>query len=360
MSSCRLQRVSSLIAGALLFVHVAAFAQGKALAAVAARSSQSATVYQADAVLEAVRQTQIAAQVAGAIVALPVKAGDTVKSGQTLARIDARAAMQDAAASRAQVDAARAVLLVASKDYERQKQLFAKNYISQAQLDRAAAQYQSAAAQANAQLAQAGSAQIQSGLYTISAPYAGVISDMPLTAGDMALPGRTLMTMYDPAVLRATANVPQSQIARLNPEQKVTIEIPSLPAGQNTYAVSKVTVLPSADAATHTVTVRFDLPPDIKQLMPGMFARVYLPLTAGAGLPNGDGSLARVYVPQQAIVRRAELFAVYVLEQDGKAHLRQIKAGAASGREREVLSGLSAGELVALDPVQAARQSGRL
>ncbi|MDG0857028.1 biotin/lipoyl-binding protein, partial [Roseateles puraquae] len=57
-----------------------------------------------DGTVEAVRQTVVAAQVAGAVVALPVKAGDRVKAGQLLARLDARAAEQQAGAATAQVE----------------------------------------------------------------------------------------------------------------------------------------------------------------------------------------------------------------------------------------------------------------
>lgn len=78
-------------------------------------------------VAEAVRQTMLAAQVAGAVVALDVKVGDVVKAGQVLARIDARAANQNSAASDSQVMAARASLDMAIKDLERQKQLFQKS-----------------------------------------------------------------------------------------------------------------------------------------------------------------------------------------------------------------------------------------
>ena len=74
-----------------------------------------------DGVVEAVRQTIVAAQVSGAVVALDVKVGDVVKAGQILARIDARAAEQTAAASDAQVQSARASLEVATKEFERQK-----------------------------------------------------------------------------------------------------------------------------------------------------------------------------------------------------------------------------------------------
>lgn len=81
-----------------------------------------------EARVEAVRDALIAAQVPGAIVALNVQAGDTVQKGQTLLQIDARMARQGAAASQAQVGAARAQLAVAQKEYERQKLADAEVY----------------------------------------------------------------------------------------------------------------------------------------------------------------------------------------------------------------------------------------
>ncbi len=153
----------------------------------------------------------VAAQVAGA--GRPrwtSKAATVVKAGQVLLRIDARAADQTAAASDAQVRAARASLDVATKDFERQKQLFEKNYISQAALERAESQFKATQAQAAAQLAQAGAARTQSGLLSwCRRRMPAWSSEVPVALGDMAMPGRPLLTLYDPAALRVTAAVPQ-------------------------------------------------------------------------------------------------------------------------------------------------------
>jgi len=319
------------------------------LVTVPARATNDAASFVADGVVEAVRQTGIAAQVSGAIVDLPVKAGDTVKAGQLLVRMDARAANQEARASLAQVDAARASLIVAQKDYERQKQLFAKNYISQAQLDRAESQFQTASAQANAQIAQAGAVRTQSGFYVLAAPYAGVVSDVPVMLGDMAMPGRLLMTVYDPVAMRVTATVPQERVAEIAAEQKIMVEIPGMPASQRLIPASKVIVLPMVDAATHTAQIRLELPQKISGLTPGMFARVSLKSKSVSNEAN------RLYVPLKSVFRRAELNAVYVVNSQGKPILRQVKLGPVSGNEQEILSGVSAGEQVAADPLVAAR-----
>lgn len=302
-----------------------------------------------DGVVEAVRQTAVAAQVAGAVVAIDVKVGDTVKPGQVLLRIDARAADQAAAASAAQVQAARASLEVASRDFERQNQLFSQSYISQAALDRAEAQFKATQAQAQALLAQAGAARTQSGFYVVKAPYAGVVAEVPVSLGDMAMPGRLLLTIYDPAALRVTASVPQTAAARLGDAAGVRLELPGLPAQKQWLAPARVQVLPTADPATHTVQVRLDLPPRTQGITPGMFARAWLPVEAGAAAG------ARLYVPAQALVKRAEMIGVYVVNSEGRPLLRLVRTGRTAAGRTEILSGLAAGERVALDPQAAAR-----
>lgn len=364
-ASAKTKLVSTLLLMAVLASGSAAVwadsTKEKPLTLATVRAATGAQAYSADGVVEAIRQSVIATQVSGAIVALPVKAGDQVKAGQLLLRLDARAANQEASASRAQVDAARAALAAASKDYEREKLLFAKKYISQAQLDRAEAQYQAASAQANAQIAQAGAVQTQSGFYVINAPYGGVLAEVPVTLGEMAMPGRPLMTIYDPAALRVTATLPQAKAAAMLAGQAARIEFPGLPPAQRWISVAKITVLPVADASTHTVQLRLDLPPGTKGLTPGMFARVSLPLVAGNGAGNAAGNgasdSARLYVPAKAVFRRAELTAVYVLNAQGKPLLRQVKPGPLVGEEQEILSGVARGEQVALDPMAAAKFS---
>lgn len=324
-------------------------APGPALATVAARTSGTAAAVSADGVVEAVRQTVLAAQVAGAIVELRVKVGDSVKTGQVLARIDARAADQSAAASQAQVQAAKASLDVAAKDFNRQKLLLQKGFISQAALDQAEAVYKASAAQVNAQIAQAGAARTQSDFFILRAPFNGIVADVPVVQGDMAMPGRAIVIVYDPAELRVTATIPQtanSPALTANPPLAIKVELPG--AAQPWIVPTRVTLLPTADPNTHTLQLRLDLPPGTSGATPGMFARAWLPGQGGA-----DSS--RVFVPAKAIVRRAEMSGVYVVDANGKPALRQVRLGRAAEDSIEVLSGVSAGELVALDPQAAAK-----
>lgn len=321
---------------------VALPAMAAPLAAATAQAAATPPSAAFDAVVEALRQTVIAAQVTGAVVQIDVKAGDRVRTGQVLLRIDARAADQTVAAGDAQARAARATQDVAAKDFARQQQLFTQQFISQAALDRASAEHQAAQAQAAAQLAQADVARTQTGLHVVRAPYAGIVAQVPVALGDMALPGRALIEMYDPAALRVSASIPQSVATPLTPATPLRVELPGLPEARRWPVPTRVEKLPMVDAATHTIQLRADLPAGLEGAAPGQFARLWLPLPA-----SRDASL---WVPAQAVVRRAELTGLYVLDANGRPLLRQVRLGRSDGDRVEVLTGLRAGERVATEP----------
>ena len=111
--------------------------------------------------------------------------------------------------------------------------------------------------------------------------------------------------------------------------------------------LTRVEKLPTLDAATHTVQVRADLPAGLQGVAPGGFARLWLPVAAG----REPG----VWVPMAAVLRRAELTALYVQGADGKPLLRQVRLGRSDGERIEVLAGVAAGERVLTDPQAAAR-----
>jgi RND family efflux transporter MFP subunit len=294
----------------------------------------------AEAVVEAVRQTTLGAQVPGRIVALEVKAGDTVRAGQVLARIDARTADQAVAASRSQVAEVEANLANAKRKYERNRELLAQKFVSQAAVDQAEAEYKAAQAQLAAVTANAAQASAALSYTTISAPYAGVIGATEVEVGDMAQPGRALVTVFDPRELRVVATVPQTTLASIRLDQPIGVEVPAL---GRTVTAAKATVIPLADARTHTSRIRLDLPSG-EGLMPGQFARAYFRI----------GTTRALAVPATALLKRGEVTAVYVVDPDGRPQLRQVRTGERVGDGQiEILAGLVPGERIAANPVQA-------
>jgi RND family efflux transporter MFP subunit len=302
--------------------------------------------YTAEAVVEAVRQSTVAAQIAGRIVELRFDVGDYVKKGEVIARIDERAATQALAASEAQVRQAEAALRNARAEFERSKQLVAQKFLSQAALDRAEAEYKAAQARVTALLAGAGQAQTERSFATIVAPYSGLVSARHVELGEMAVPGKPLMTGFDPGTLRVTATVPQAQIAAIQAGAKARVEVPST---SKWVAATQLTVIPAADPRTHTTQVRLGLPADVRGIYPGIYARAHFV----------TGRAQALLVPRAAVLQRSEVTAVYVVAEPGRPQLRQIRLGSAGDEHSvEVLAGLKPGERVALEPVKAGIKGG--
>ena len=298
------------------------------------------TGYSTEATVEAVKQSTIAAQVAGRVTAVNFDAGDYVKKGAVIVRLSAQELSAAVAGSRAQVAQAEATLANARANYQRQQQLFQQKFISQAALDRATAEFRAAEAAARAARAGVGQSAAVSGYTVITAPYSGVVAARHVEIGETVAPGAPLMTGFDPKDMRVIANVPQYKLAEIKASPRVSVEIPSL---NKWITATGITVLPSADTATHTVKVRVDLPTSLEGVIPGMFARAHFSV----------GSARKLSIPSSAVVRRSEITAVYVVRQD-RVSLRQVRLGTPNGRGQvEVLAGLNPGDVIALDPVKA-------
>ncbi|HSJ98954.1 MAG TPA: efflux RND transporter periplasmic adaptor subunit, partial [Myxococcota bacterium] len=302
--------------------------------------------HSSEAIVEAVRQSTVSAQISGRIVDLRFDVGDRVKQGDVIARIDERAATQAVAASQAQLRAAEAALVNARANYERSQQLFGQKFISQAALDKARADFQGAESQMKAMLAGAGQASTERSFATIVAPYSGVVAARHVQLGEMATPGKPIMTGFDPSTLRVVATVASTQVAAIQAGGKARVEIP---AANRWIDARAVTVVPTADPRTHATQVRIELPDDVSGIYPGVFARAHFVV----------GTAPRLMAPREAIVRRGELTATYVIGEGGAPQLRQVRLGSVSDeRGIEVLAGLRPGERVALDPVAAGMATG--
>lgn len=300
----------------------------------------------AEAVVEAVRQSTVSAQVSGRIVDIRFDVGDRVQRGDVIVRIDERAATQAVAASEAQAREAEAAMVNARAQLERTRQLVQQRFVSQAALDKAEADFKAAASRFKATLAGAGAAATERSFATIVAPYSGVVSVRHVQLGEMASPGKALLTGFDPGSLRVVATVASTRVPALQAGAKARIEVPSLGRWVDVRAV---TVVPSADPRTHTTQVRLELPPDVAGLVPGVFARAHFV----------TGRAARLMVPREAVLRRSEVTAVYAVDGKGAVALRQVRLGdAADATGIEILAGLKPGELVALDPVKAGLAAG--
>jgi RND family efflux transporter MFP subunit len=172
------------------------------------------------------------------------------------------------------------------------------------------------------------------------APYSGVVVERHVEPGEAVNPGQPIMTGYAAGELRVTAQIPQSIIGGLRQQRSATI---ILLEDERALPVTKITIHPFANPQNHSFPVRFDLPPTDNRLYPGMLVKVALTI----------GSVDRLLLPQQALVSRSEVNAVYVIGDHGRLAFRQVRPGNRFGEQVEILAGLDENETVALDPVRA-------
>jgi RND family efflux transporter MFP subunit len=299
--------------------------------------------YSVDGVVEAAKQSTVAAQIAGRIVAINFDVGDSVKQGAVIVRIDEREVADAYAGGQAQIAQAQAALRNAQAIYERTRQLFSQKFVSEATLDKALADYKAAQAQLEAAAALGSQAATVKGFATVVAPYSGVVAQRHVELGEMVTPGKPLMTGFDPRDMRVVASIPQDKLGEVKKSGAMRIEFPAL---AKSVAGGSITFLPAADAQTHTTRVRVNLPQSVAGAYPGMFARVHFT----------TGRAQKLVIPAAAVVRRSELTAVYVVSDGGAVRLRQIRLGEAAGEGGiEALAGLSPGDKIALEPAKAAQ-----
>ncbi len=328
----------------------AAMAQGVIqVAVVPAQLKMVGSGFELDGVVQPVKQSTISAQSAGRIATLSVKAGDKVRAGQLLATIDDREAQTGVQRSQAQVAQAQAELRNAQSNFERTRDLQGKGFVSAAALDTADAQLKGA--QAGRDQATAGAAQsaLAQGFTRVTAPFDGWVLQTHAEAGDLATPGKPLLTLYAPLPLRAVVQVPVSRsgVARAAGAVEVLVQ-----NGGNSKWIrpSTSSSVPTADAVSQTIEWRLELPTEAANaLLPGQQVRVRFI----------GGQAERNVVPASSILRRGELTAVYVASAKGFL-LKAVRLGADHGAEGvEVLAGLAAGDRVALDPVKAGLQGAQ-
>jgi RND family efflux transporter MFP subunit len=275
---------------------------------------------------------------------LAIKAGDPVRAGQLLATIDDRETQTGVQRSRAQAAQAQAELRNAQANFDRTRDLLAKGFISAAAMDTADAQLKSAQAardQATAGEKQSGLTQ---GFTRVTAPFDAWVLQTLSEAGDLAFPGKPLLTLYAPLPMRAVVQMPVSRATQLKGNPVIEVQLNAPDGSLQWIRPSQISHLPMADAVSQTVEWRLELPATAaKGLMPGQQLRVRF----------AAGQSQRLVIPASAVLRRGELTAVYVVSNKGFA-LKAIRLGSEHGAQGiEVLAGLSDTDRVALDPVRA-------
>ncbi|MBI4571748.1 MAG: efflux RND transporter periplasmic adaptor subunit [candidate division NC10 bacterium] len=330
----------------------------------------------------------LSSRIVGRIVALHVREGSQVETGQVLVELDdrdiaaqvrrAEATLREAEGAVVEVDRALAAAAAARTAAEAQRdlaattlaryqrlldrksvapqeydQVLARHKAAVADVERVVAEAQAllakrqqVLARSEAARAELSSAQLMQGYAKIAAPFAGVVTTKHAEVGSLAAPGAPILTLEDHQRYWLEASVAESQVARLHQGQslRVTVEGAGISA---TATVSAI--LPLADPTTRTTLVRLDLPVS-SRLRSGLFGRTSIPV----------GRRQIIQVAREAIVERGQLQGVYVVGQAGAARFRLIRTGETRQGAVEVLSGLTGGEQVIVAGVERVTDGSRI
>ena len=278
------------------------------------------------------QQVQIASRLMGFIREINVQEGQTVVAGQRLFTVDPTDIQGQMNMARAGLAQSEAALADAKSDYERFGTLYKEEAIPKMQWDKIRLQYQVSQQQTAAARAAFDTASAQMKYATVQAPFAGVITQKMANAGDLAAPGRPVLMLENPASLQVQTGVAREVFPLLKLGAAVSIQVD----GQANDLVGKVArLVPAADPVTHSYLVKIDLPQG-HGLRSGNFVRVAFPL----------GSREGIRVPASALLERAGITGVFVVDAQGIARYRMVRAGAATAGNVEIQAGLNPGERV--------------
>jgi HlyD family secretion protein len=255
-----------------------------------------------------------------------VQVGDRVKRGQVLALLAADTLSADAAAMRASLAEAEANQAEAAANAERARQLQASGAISAQQIQQYVTAEATAKARAASMKAQLNAAQVRLAQTRITAPDDGVISARMATIGAVAQPGQELFKLIRKERLEWRADVAATELARIQPGQKVNVT----PAGGGVVVGTVRTVAPTVDAATRNGVVYVDLAPS-PSAKAGMFARGEFAI----------GEREGVTLPQSAVVLRDGFNWVFQIGADNRVQQRKVTVGARVGERVEITGGLA-------------------
>ena len=282
--------------------------------------------------IKADQRLEVTADTQGKVLGVMVDRGQRVKQGQELVRLDVRTAALGAREAQANVASARAQRQLAEEECKRAQSLLDKGAITRSEYDRQTTQCTSALQQVAAAEARAAmmTKSMQDGI--VRAPFAGVISDKNVTAGDWVQPGRPLFTLVDDDPLKIELSVPEAAVRAVQLDQQVEIEAVANPG--KIYN-AKVTRRGAEIGRTRSLIVEATLEKGT-DLVPGMFAEARVTI----------GQQPRPVLPETAVVKRGKTWHAFVVVK-GEVRDTPVQLGArpAAGQV-SIVQGIKKGDKV--------------
>ena len=300
------------------------------------------------------------------ILSVDVEVGDEVQAGQVLVSLDptdvaqkvrqaeaalamAEAMLPPATEESAAAQGARLASESAHADLKRIEELHKEGAVSDQMLEQVRAKAAGAEAQyknildkeraARAQYDQAAAAvelaYSQLSDTAITAPISGVVSAVPVEAGQMVGSGTLVAMIVDMDEVKINIDISERDISHVKEGQEVTAKIKSL---NNREVKGELTSLaPAADLRTQTFKAEIRIDNEDRAIKPGMFAEVSLKSVSVDNV---------VAVPSRAILQSGAHYIAYVIDENDIASVREVTMGLIGEDFTEIKSGLKEGDIV--------------
>ncbi len=303
--------------------------------------------------IRAVHETTIGSKLLARVVEVNLKAGQKVKTGDVLIRLDDTDLQAKLQQAKAAATSAEAIYAQANRDEKRYAELVAGKAVSRQAYEKATTELRSA--QADLSRAKEAVKEVQATLdwATIRSPIDGTVIDKKVDVGDMVTPGQMLVTLFDPAHMQLVASVRESLRDHLQVGQNIGVKV----EGMKKECCGTVSeIVPEAQSASRSFQVKVTGPCPTG-IYSGMFGRLVIPLQKEEVL----------VIPQRAVQEVGQLELVEVVT-GGRPIRRVIREGRTLGNDEVkmfpellqgesyliVVSGLHEGEQIVLPAAQEA------
>ncbi len=309
--------------------------------------SQSTASLIASGYVVAQRKAAVSSKATGRLIYLGVVEGDKVKEGEIIAKIEDSDVKAQLESAEANLELSQSGLTSAKNNFDRERALFKTGSASQSELDAASAQYKQVLASIDVAKANVNGAKVAVENTIIRAPFDGTVLTKDADIGEIVAPFGSIntkgavVTIADMKSLQVEADVSESNIEKITPNQNCTIVLDAY--SDYSYPGYVAKIVPTADRSKATVMVKVAFRKYDSRVLPEMSAKVmFLSDTNKAALSNEKQVLI---VPQSDVLNRQGKQYVYSVNNNRVVEI-PVVTGRQLGTYIEIRSGITNGEKI--------------
>jgi len=291
--------------------------------------------------LRAPLETALSFRVAGQVTEVLVDVGETVRAGETIARLDPEDYRLQVESAEASYRQAQAAAENAKAELRRVKTLYANDNASLSAYDRARTQYETSRNQAEAAERQLELARKRLGYTRLTAPASGSVADKMVEAGENVAVGQPVARLTSGERLEVQVQVPEDLIPSIEVGQVASVAT-GAQAEALSATITEVASAPGGPRPTYPVVVTLDRA--VPSLRSGMTARVSFEQGGASGLVVPAGAVGQD--PDGRFVYVVTLATADSLGADGRVERRAVQTGDLLPGGLVVTAGLQAGDRV--------------